>query len=303
MTKILQLVDSVEYIYSNCFQHQLSFALSNVSSEVTMLSINELSKGETLEDDYDVVVSTLKQRTLLRERLNVAKFLRGKSLVVYDQDPWEAFKDGGEFKGSYKEIINDIDVEILALTSKWWTNYAMTQGLPAKFVKMWVLPEYCSVGTKKDIDLGFIGTLHPYRKKLVDWLNEKNKPCSVLQGGKSYDQFLRTLDRIKIFVHNEDIPIIIDGKPANIGTGLWVKDIEAAARGCFSIRNRLESGEEYIKNIPSIRLFDSFEEAFDIINEIENLDPLESQEIINTSVEYIKNTNVWNDTARALIKL
>lgn len=302
MKKVLLLIDEISYIKNNCFQHQLFSSLSK-NNCLTPLSIRDINNGVKIDvNQYDSIVSLLKQRTLYRNVSSVSNLLKSNKLIAYDQDPWEAFRDGSEFKGSYKTISSSLNVTF-AVTSKWWSDYINGIGMKSIFVKMWLLPEYCDNDcdyVNRNVDMGFIGTVHPYRKKLFDELKKSNKTVSI-HSPLGYNGFLKTLSTFKIFIHSEDIPITIDNEPANIGTGLWIKDIEAAGRGAFSIRNRSDSFESYITDdLPSIKLYDSKDHLLNILNDIESMDIDERQNLINTSVKNIKIYNCWQETSDML---
>ena len=86
-----------------------------------------------------------------------------------------------------------------------------------------------------------------------------------------------------------------------MGTGLWIKDVEAAARGCFSVRNRLEGHETYLEGIETVRLYDTLDDAPDVIKAIQDMDPEERQEAINRTVDYIRSADRWSETVKILI--
>jgi hypothetical protein len=116
-----------------------------------------------------------------------------------------------------------------------------------------------------------------------------------------YADYLRELSDIKVFLHSEDSKFSVENVSTNMNVGLWVKDIEAAARGCFSIRNRAEGWETYTENISTIWFYDKPSEVLDIIEHIRKIDPVERQHLINHSVEYIRAANKWQETAKLLV--
>ena len=300
--KVLQLIDSFDYIHANCFQHQLLHVMKD-SCDLTFLPLSFIDSTGIVPSEFDCVISTLKQRSLLRNVDKVAKFLKGKELVIYDQDPWEAFRDGSEFKGSYYKIADTLNVKFFAVTTKWWSDFLEDQGFPSRFVRMWMLPEYCTTDkpfTQRKIKQGFMGTVHPYRKHLFDFLATKGHTVTLLKSD-SYSSFLSTLSDIQIFVHSENVPITIDGAQQNLGTGLWIKDVEAAARGAFSIRNRLEGEDTYLEGLETVKLYDSIEEVPGILESIRGIDSTERQDMINRTVQLIKDKNSWVETVQTMI--
>jgi hypothetical protein len=299
--KIVQLVDSNSYIHNNCFQHQLSISLKR-SHNVTTVELSQLS-GKL--PPHDVIISCLKLRTLLRNIVDVSLFLKGSPVVVYDQDVWEGFHDKSQFKGAYEIIMSRLNVSTFAVTSKWWSDFIKAKGFPSKFVKMWLLPEYCNVGQRFESrahSVGFIGGLHPRRRALIDEINMQGISVNTSTVNLGYVDFLRAISNIGIFVHNEDQPMTVDGFACNMGTGMWAKDIETAGRGCFSVRNKADSWETYLSDIPSVVLFDDKTTASDVIKKILTMNSDERWEIMNKSVSVVRDTDGWAQTVKELVE-
>jgi hypothetical protein len=99
----------------------------------------------------------------------------------------------------------------------------------------------------------------------------------------------------------------VDGQELNFNTGMWVKDIEAASQGCFSIRNVGEGSDSYFAELPTydgfglIRLCEHINQVPEMIRDIEKIDPSVRQWLINETVKTIRGSNVWKETAEALI--
>lgn len=306
MTKTVYLIDSKQYIESNCFQHQLLEAVLYVAKE-SSIDLEVLDISQALCKNYSNVnvVSVLKQRTLDKHCIAISKAFKDSSFIVYDQDPWQAYMDDSPYKGSYDRIALALNDCTFAITSPYWVDLVKDRGHNAVFTKMSVLPRYC--GTDKDflnraINVGFVGTMHPRRQQLVNDLQKlgvtvKSNNVSNL----SYQRFLSALEDIQIFIHNEEMPIYIDGMLNNFKHGMWVKDIEAAAKGCYSIRCSGEGSSEYFKDIETIKLYDSLEEVPDIINDIMNVNLIERQQQIEHSIEHIKEENAWYKSAKTLL--
>lgn len=300
MKRILHLVDSIEYIKTNCFQSQLAYALSRYTPHVVPLSQIHVIKAS----NYDVVVSCLKQRTLFARCHELAQFIKDTPIIVYDQDPWEAFRNDGPYCGSYDKIREALNVKKFCVTTKWWCDFMHDRGYPSQFVKMWVLPNYCENITPYDqrtIDVGFVGQVHSYRAALFDKLVERGIKIHVIPGGLSYPEFLATLTTIKIFIHNESLSLLCGTTPANINTGLWIKDVEACARGCYSIRNASEGSETYLESIETALLYEDIDDAICLINDVQMLDSAVRQSTIDRTVNFIKNADYWRETAMKLI--
>jgi len=141
--RLVHLIDSYEYVRSNCWQHQIYDALK----EHFGVGYAAVTLQETLGahvPECDVVLSTLKLRTVYRNREQLKEYLGGKEVCVYDQDPWEAFIDQGSFLGAYEGIDASLNVRTFINTSKWWSDYVDAQGMLSEFVRMWPKVEYCS---------------------------------------------------------------------------------------------------------------------------------------------------------------
>lgn len=312
MTSTIDLVDSIEYTTTNCFAHQLHQRLHQVDPSIQTVALNDINSHLRPKR----VISRLKQRTLFRCAERLGRWLGSTPVVVFDQDPWESFRDGSPYFGAYRHIVKHLNVTCFAVTTQWWADYLNNVGLPSTFVKMWVLPELCTAAPAHDdrsIALGFMGGLHPYRKMLFDKLKTMDLDVTIIPGAASYPEYMRSLSSMKVYVHCEDFEYAVPAHnnasswlKTNLSEGLWIKDVEAAARGCFSIRNRgMTSGVElsYVKNIETIKLYDDASEVPDIIDGIKNMDPQKRQELLSDTVESIRKADEWAVTANTLVDL
>jgi hypothetical protein len=112
---------------------------------------------------------------------------------------------------------------------------------------------------------------------------------------------LSNLHDIRIYIHSEKTDWKINGESYQANS-LWIKDVEVAARGCFAIRNSDEDEEAYdIKGIPSIFTFNHIKEIPGIINSIESLTHASKREMVNASVNTIRERNDWQTIADALL--
>lgn len=303
MKHVLHIVDSRDYVEANCFQHQLADTLRDRDDmQLWTVAYDELHELPKATGSFDAVVSCLKQRTLFRHAERLKDYVGRTPIVVYDQDPWESFRDGSPFKGAYQHIASHLNVKSFAVTTQWWADYITQRGMPAMFVPMWVLPEYCDAGTfdNRNISLGFLGTIHAHRAVLFDRLASMGLTTVVRQSALPYRRYLQALSDIQVFIHSEDNPITIDGEPANLNVGLWIKDVEAAARGCFTIRNRAEGWETYLKDVPTALLYDDPAEVPSLLEGIRKMDASERQLLIQRTVEFIRRSDRWAETARLL---
>lgn len=301
---VVHIVDDVQYIETNCYQHQLTKALRSNANNIRTVSLFDL-KGQTVPRDTDSVVCCLKQRTIHREYRELEWYLGDAPVVTYDQDPWESYKDDSPFKGTYDKLKN-LNLKGIAVTTQWWAQRIKEFGLPGEFVKMGMLPQYCDVGkefSSRNTQIGFIGGLHPRRQKLFNELSSMGINVSTSGNTLGYTAYLTALQDIGIFIHNEDTPIVVNGEPDNMGKGMWIKDVEASARGCFCVRNNEDGASSYCDNIPTIKLYDNVEQIPEIIDEIVSMDPEKRHQMMVQSVDMIKKQNAWKQTAERLIEL
>jgi hypothetical protein len=303
--KVLHLVDDVIYAMSNCYQHQLMHALGETGHNIITRSLNDLLWGGCYSDNPDVVVSCLKQRTLNKNaQLIACRLKQGIPFSAYDQDPWESFKRSSPHLGSYANIRKYIPQVRFCITTPWWERYLTSWGYTASVVPMGMLPSYCTstpAWVDRRIPVGFYGTLHPHRKRLTDSLEANGIPVHRTKE-PNYDLFMDLLSDTQIFVHSEDEELdLIDGSRSNMSYGMWVKDVEAAARGCWSVRN---SADTYgcLDGIETVLLYKNVEEAHSVVLFIQQMDAAERQSRIDRTVEFIRSSHKWKETATALVE-
>lgn len=299
---IIDLVDSIEYTTTNCFAHQLHRCMHEIPGVKTVALADIASHPRP-----DAIVCRLKQRTLHRVINQLQEWCGDTPMTIFDQDPWQAYMDDSPYKGVYQRAAAKLNIKAIAVTTRHWAERISYDKLPGLFTSMWVLPEYCESGLPfedRAIQVGFIGSLHPYRRKLFDKLENMDVSVNVMGGSAlPYDEYLRALSNIRVFIHSEDSPIVIDGQHANLKDALWIKDVEAAARGCFTIRNSGEDSESYYDGIETVRLYDDPKEIPGLLRDIERMDPQERQATVDRSVEFIRRSNKWHETASTLLSM
>lgn len=301
MKKILQLVDSESYVKKNCYQHQLHKSIDN-QYDVTLCELVDFNQTDITE--YDGVISTLKMRTLDKFSKEVKKLVKSKHLVVYDQDPWESYRINGGCVGAYEKISSIVSTSFV-ITTPWWVDYIKSKGHDVSLVNMGVLPEYCDIKPKtssRKIDIGFIGSLHPHREKFLKKIQEVH-PVNITPGSsKPYKEFLEQLSTFKIYARSDDMQMKLnDGTITNMNFGMYAKDIEVAARGCFSIRDHNDGVSIACKDIKTIRTYTTVEEAIELINDILKKDKDEFDHISTEAVELIRNRDYWSEAARHIV--
>lgn len=300
--KLEVLVDSLEYIRHNCYQHQVLMTLER-RFDVKIVPLSSILTRR-YDGCSDTILSCLKLRTICGNLYHIKRYLNNHPIFIYEQDPWESFKDDSPYRGCYDRINSTLNVFSFLNTSGWWSDYINKKDIPSKFVKMGVLPEYClhTPWEKKDIDLGFCGQIHPYRRAFFEYLSGEGLEVAILPT-TSYKGYLNHLSRIKVFAHCENVNWIVDGKKVKANS-MWIKDIEACARGCISIRDFEKESFLHgsIEEVPSKMSYESFESACHIIRSVLKRSDRENNEIAKRSISYIENNLVWSDIVNAIEK-
>jgi hypothetical protein len=306
MKKVLHIIDDLAYVTANCYQHMLFQALQR-SCDLTTVSLKNLeSLSYSTIESFDVIVSCLKLRTIDKYSNVIGNKIGKLPIRIYDQDPWESFKDDSPHKGAYSRISSILNVEFYAVTVRWWAEFMRSRGYPTKFVKIWTRSDYCSNKPsfdQREISVGFIGSIHPHRKDFFDKLSSYGVNVHIEPNQYNYQNFLERLSQIRIFVHSANMQFTVDGEKCNMKHGLWAKEIDACSRGCFCIRESDEDSNSFFskQQVPAAMFFESIEHAVDIIRNIEKMNVDDRQAMIDSSVNYIKNYPGWFNTAEVLI--
>lgn len=284
-------------IKENCFISQLYRTLRS-RFRIIRIPRLKLLDGVTPCEPGDLVLSLLKQRTWERTIPFLAKVTEKSGAFFYDQDPWEAYYSQASSPGIYAKLARSTNVRAFLITSKWWRDHiTKTDGLPIQFVRMGMLPSMCDAGppfAKRPIEIGFQGTLHRNREQFFDRMNGLGVDVTF-RPSVPYRKFLTTVQNIQIFLHHEALP---DGSPIN---GIWIKEVESAARGLFSIRNFDSDYDAYnMRDIPTVYTFRQEAEVPGIIDTIRSLPENRRNDMIRESVNEIKRRNDWNSVADAL---
>lgn len=300
--KYIDLVDSIEYTTTNSFTHQLHTSLHSIKDvEIETISLDKISHYPKPE----AIICRLKQRTLHRVMNQIRDWAGDAPIVIFDQDPWHAYMKDSPYKGVYESAKENLNLQFVALTTEWWANFLREKNIPSKFVKMGVLPEYCDKNIKienKSVELGFIGQLHPYRKNLFDFLHSSGIYVNHLKTESNYKSFLNSLSKMKIFIHAEDCEIELEDRKTNLKNGLWIKDIEALSRGCFSIRNAGLGMESYgLDKKKTFFSYSTMEEIPEIISSIRSINIEKQNIMLNEVCEEIRAEDNWKKTAEILV--
>jgi hypothetical protein len=275
------------------------------------MSPKKIRNFETLKskfNSYQFVVSTLRQRVLFNNIELVQKVIDDLPLRVYDQDPWENYIDSSLTNGCYSILKNKFNLTDIFVTSDFWKNYIeINDKITTTFVKMGMLPELCDLGIPQDKRLKtveFKGSLHPHREKVFKLMRNEGQNIEISTDILSYSKYLEYLRHLAIFVHDESDFWICNGQKISRSTGMWVKDVEIASQGCFSVRNyHMDCNSYSIEKIPLIKFYKDPSEIRHVINEIFSIPTEELNQIQESSVNYIKQTNDWRMTAKAILGL
>ena len=286
--QLVHIVDSREYVRNNCFQSQLLSHLLDQDPAYADLTLSQIRAG-ALCPPCDVVLSSLRLRTLDRELQAVKRALNERQLWIYDQDPWESFIDSGACKGAYERISATLNVAGFIVTSKWWANFVRERGMPCKFARMWPSRAHCDSEppwSSRPIEVGFKGTLHPNRRMSIERLTELGVHVSVLSPS-SFGSFLHDLSLMKFFFHDEPSGgWSIDGVRIERNC-VWIKEVEAMARGCLAIRTRDSESEAYCSELPASRIVSSLDDVVHVI-ESARRDPAGAERDSQVAVRLIK---------------
>ena len=315
MDKVLILADSRKYIRNNCFQLQLHESIkalkTNFQIEYFYLNPKELQSFEIFKQkskSYLFVLSTLRQRVLFNNISLITKLIGDTPLKVYDQDPWQNYIDNSPTNGCYALLQNNFHLTDLFVTSNYWANYiAGMDKIQTTFVRMGMLPKLCSLGTSQNMrgkSVEFKGSLHAHRQKAFDAMRINGQIVNINLDRLEYPKYLKYLQNLAIFVHDESGYWMCRGEKIPMSTGMWVKDIEVASQGCFSIRNYDEESKTYsLEKIPLIKFYNNPSEVKKIVDDIFLLSEEKLKNIQSTSVQYIIENNYWVQTTNQIFNL
>ncbi len=284
-------------IENNCFIHQLNKTLFSYYKKINLISLNQLKSFSFRKPKKNEKTLILLK---LRDWINNIPFIAGSfnetKIYFYDQDPWEAYHDNCVARNAYKYVFSMINVEKFLVTSSWWSKFIQKKdNLPVSFVRMGILPSLCNEGpsiSERKYEFGFQGALHKHRNDFFKRLEKKKIFVHYLSRVK-FNDFLKTVQNIKVFVYNENSAISINGKKKSIN-GLWGKCLTVAGRGCFVLRNYDESADAYgINELPSVFTFTNEKEIPNIIEKIKSLSSIEMDSLRSQTVKTLIKRNDW----------
>lgn len=286
-------------ILENCFVSQLYKTLKR-RFRIRKIPVARLVDGIPPFNSDDLVLSLLRQRNWQRMIPFLAKATEKSGAFYYDQDPWEAYFSQASSPGAYTQLVETCHVRAFLVTSRWWADYITKKdGLHVKFVRMGILPDFCSRGAayeSRPIEVGFQGTLHANRAAFFERMRAVGVD-TAFRGSVPYRKFLRSIQDFRIFLHHELLP---DGSPFN---GLWIKEVEVASRGLFAIRNWDGDVASYaLDELPTVFTFDDETEVPVIVDRIRSMPESERNSRIAHAVDRIRLRNDWNTVADAMLE-
>lgn len=310
------VVDSHSYSKQNCFVHQLVHELNSQRPNEFPKLINwrfiksflSENLGKKFFQNYDHLVILLRQRVLASDMELLSRLVRDLPITIYDQDPWNVYWDQFHTQGHYQRLGKLFNLRKLAVPSQFWKNFIESEeGFCVAFVRMGMLPRYCTTGNsfaERLESISFRGTLYEHRKHYFENLSKMGINVSIRSNSLDYRQYLNYLDNVKIFIHDESDPLTCNGVRIPRSTGMWHKDIEAASRGCFVIRDYHEESVAYeISSIPTIYTYRRASEIPNILKSINamRLDEIEAARVL--AVENIRLRDDWKKTANTLLQI
>lgn len=310
------LIDNRDYIETNCYQHQMSYALE-AEFDVRYVPMDRLEMLAQAPADAHVL-SRLKLRTAFNSLPRLRSVLAGRKVIVYDQDPWESFMIGGAYSGAYQRIAEALNVSTFLNISHWWRDRVIECGLPSTFVQVWTLDRYCRGGAFKQpipwahrkYDAVFCGTMYPRRKEFFDRLKALGLEVQVLPAGRDYREYLDDIAHAKVAIRSENVSWTIDvaGQARTItsANALWKRDIETAAQGCFSMRDLDDEAKEWnVSSIPTIIPFISPEDAVRNFKYVMSMSAEGADQLVKEGCDYIRNAPGWRqmcDVVRGILE-
>jgi len=293
--KVVQVVDSREYVAGNCYQHQLLADLRR-NSDHHLAVLNETTDLPT----DAVILSTVKIRNVYKHIDRFAKMCKDRKVYFYDQDPWESFLDTATYPNGYTNVLSRIPSAEFVVTSGWWCKFINDRGIKAHLCRMWILPEYCSYGEafeNRSVDVVFRGRLHPFRKRAIDALNGCGTNVVTVPSTPDFSEWLSWLRTQRIFFHDEAEGWLINGKLTPKQCAM-PKEVEIASQGCFALRDSqsMEELRNYgLDKVPCVLTYSSYEECTKLVQWVNSLSHVEANQLIRRSVDQIKSVGGWAD--------
>jgi hypothetical protein len=306
---ILYFVDTIDYVKTNCFQHQLYKAFERTAT-LTVVEVGKpfwtlRARAHLALHKPDRIVSVVRQRVLNRLLSDFRSLLNGREIRIYEQDPWESYIDGGAALGFYKRLPKFLNA-MTFVTSRWWSDKLKSDGVNASWVRMGMDSVYCEVGPKFNerlIPVGFRGAFYDHRVKAFEEMEQAGVSITFERTRVDYEGYMKYLHTTKIFTHDESGTWQSSEGPIPRWTGIHIKDIETAARGAFVLRNACpdDCGYEFHK-IPTILFYDKPSNAKQVIDRLYMYSDEEIFNMQKAAVAELRGRDDWYMAARHIIE-
>jgi len=298
MKRIHLFVDSYDYVMNEPFQHQQHKAFQRHFECL----YHALPFSEQIDfRDNDILFCALRMRNADKYSHVLRNVVGDRPIYVQDHDPWCGFDDDSIHKGYYSRVGAVLNATFF-VPYRFWADQIRSLGLKAVSSPIGVIPEYCDATPweQRTIDLEFRGSLYPVRERATKRLLGAGFPaCQVFEPIRPYSSWLNHLSTVRVWAHNEDEPILIDGRPF-CRNWIWPKAIEVLSRGCFLIRDYHEASEEYVKDVPTAFLYHDVNDAVKMLHQIQAMSLEEKNERIQTAVNMVRGAVYYDVVCRKL---
>jgi hypothetical protein len=252
----------------------------------------------------------MRQRVLLEKLPQIGRLVGDCEVVLYEQDPWQAFIKGSATKGFFKSLEDHLNMKKIVVTSDFWrSELSKVLATKIEFGRMGIERNLTPPNPKhtflRSSGVEFKGTLKGHRAAAFTRMSQSGLQVRVSPSDLSYKHYLAFLGNLQIFIHDEsgnyDCQDSEVSRQVPRGAGLWAKELECASQGAFVIRNSHEDSRSYgLESIPLVKFYDEPENAVHVVEEIMSLSTEEIRSIQVQSVDEIRRRDDWNQIARNL---
>lgn len=308
MFELLSIIDSKEYTLNEIYQGQLyEKLLQTPEIRVTFQTLDEIlgKRGTHNPKNFDGVYCSLKVRNTIKFAEQIGLFLNECPVIVQDYDPWCNFIDSSPWKNGYAKIQNNLNVKSFFVSAKFWSDMLQASGFNSTPIKLGMLPKFVSSGKKfsdRNSLVQFRGSAHPDRLKGHDELHKHGLLVEWMPKVTPYSKFLDELTDLKVWAHNEQEPVVVNGRNV-CANSLWPKGLEVLARGCYVIRDYQPESSWYdFKSLPTAFLFDTPSDAPKFLDVILGMPETEQNQRIQETVAYIASKDYYGDIIKQIIE-
>ncbi|CAN1595518.1 glycosyltransferase family protein [Pseudomonas mediterranea] len=203
-------------------------------------------------ESFDRVVIFSRVKRLVRQ-LSVLKCVPG--LIFLEHDAYQNYMNESKYKGVYSRLYRRLPSCRALVSGALVARRMQAEGIDAVFVSKGYDEQMLgNTGKERDIPIGFLGSLksteYAQRKALLESLARRTR--MLVARTKSGNEYLETLNRIKIFVS------------ADLGMGeFMIKNFEAMACGCVLLAWSQGEEDELLgfRDMENVVFYRSEEEA------------------------------------------